>query len=78
MIFIFPIILCILFIALIIAAPFIFKIIFKNETFFGYCKGICCYVVTQLILLLIMLIELLTVISYIQKHGSPNVSIGGL
>lgn len=56
------------FAALIIASPFIFKAVFKIESFFGYCKGICCVIITNLILFVILIIESLALVSYIDKH----------
>lgn len=63
-----PFFLSIVFIAIVLAAPFVFKMIFKNESFFGYCIGLCCYIITGIILFIILLIETLALTAYILKN----------
>ena len=57
-----------LFAVLVIAFPFIFKIIFKIESFFGYCIGICCVIITNLVLAVVFLIEVLVIVPLINKN----------
>jgi hypothetical protein len=62
-----PFFLSIVFLVIVLAAPLVFKMIFKNESFFGYCIGICCYIITGIILLIIFLIETIALAAYITK-----------
>lgn len=63
-----PFFLSIVFIVIVLAAPFVFKMIFKNESFFGYCIGLCCYIITGVILLIIFIFESFALAAYIAKN----------
>ena len=63
-----PFFLSIVFIAIVIAAPFVFKMIFKNESFFGYCIGVCCSIITSIILAIIWIIVNTVLVKYIVDH----------
>lgn len=69
-----PFFLSIVFIAMVLAAPVVFKMIFKNESFFGYCIGICCAIITDIILVIILLIESIALVAYIEKNNA-NISV---
>ena len=69
-----PFIIGIIFLILVISSPFIFKLIFKIENFFGYCAGICCSVITGISLVVLILISII-VLSIIISN---NVENGGI
>lgn len=64
-----PLIIGIIFIILIIAAPFIFRAIFKIENCFGYCSGLCCFIVELLVLAVIFIAELFALGAYSKKNN---------
>ena len=51
-----PFIIGIIFLVLVIGSPFIFKLIFKIKNFFGYRIGICCFIITSIILVILLVI----------------------
>lgn len=66
---------------LVIAFPFIFKIIFKIESFFGYCIGICCVIITSLVLGIVFVIEVLALVPLIKNkmdNAPNNIDVGSL
>lgn len=74
---VFAMLLAILFIILILALPFAFKIALKMEGFAGYCKGLCCICLIGLVLLIILLIELLGLAEMIKddtERDTPDLS----
>lgn len=67
-----PLIIGIIFIILIIVTPYIFKPIFKIENFFGYCSGLCCFIVVCIVLIAIIIVEAFALAAYLTKNQNIN------
>ena len=64
-----PIAFAIIFILLLIACPFIFKPIFKIDSFFGYCQGVCCSVLTAITIVVAAIIGIIVFVSKASDVG---------
>ena len=72
------VVLGVVFILLIIAAPYVVKKIFQSESFFGYCIGVCCWVITVLVHLIILIVESIIAYKYLKESGIEGFSINSL
>ena len=64
-----PIAFAIIFILLLIICPFIFKPIFKIDSFFGYCQGVCCSVLTAITIVVAAIIGIIVFVSKASDVG---------
>ena len=67
-----PFIIGIIFLVLVIGSPFIFKLIFKIKNFFGYRIGICCFIITSIILVILLVIYSI-VLGVLLSNNDTNI-----
>ena len=67
-----PFIIGIIFFVLVIGSPFIFKLIFKIKNFFGYRIGICCFIITSIILVILLVIYSI-VLGVLLSNNDTNI-----
>ena len=67
-----PSIIGIIFLVLVIGSPFIFKLIFKIKNFFGYRIGICCFIITSIILVILLVIYSI-VLGVLLSNNDTNI-----
>jgi hypothetical protein len=67
-----PSIIGIIFLVLVIGSPFIFKLIFKIKNFLGYRIGICCFIITSIILVILLVIYSI-VLGVLLSNNDTNI-----